>query len=95
MHIWNSLCKDTRIFSIHEHNIKEIYFFKTKYAQNTFVVALNKLLAISVLNLSSKDCVPVYRDMLSILTPVNFGTPLTRQSALVLKVDVSFGWRSF
>ena len=49
------------------HSFKEIYC-QIKQAQYTPVLAQNKLLAISVLNLLSKDDIPVYRDMLSVDT---------------------------
>ena len=47
-----------------------MYYVKTKEDP---VLAQNRLLAMSVLNLLSKDDILVYQDMLSILTPdINF-----------------------
>jgi len=53
------------------------------------VLAQNKLLAISVSSLLSKDDIPVYRDMLSILTPdIHFRIPLNFIGNIYLRYTI-------
>ena len=53
------------------------YQLKSRVLQYTGIFSNFQYLSISVSNLLSKDDVPVYRDMLSVLTPhINFRIPL-------------------
>ena len=77
MHIVNFHVKILGFLLYSAHNFKEIYFVKIKQAQYTPVLAQNKLLAMFVLNLLSKNGIPVYCDMLSVSTSdISFRLPL-------------------